>query len=418
MMTRLEFLRWSARASAVCAGASVLPVSAWWQEAAANDDRRQRIERIVREFDEQGIHRTATTVDARSGDWLVERAKAAGAGVEKQAFTLDRVDVRSAYVEAGGRRIEALPLFDGAFTGAAGFQGRIGPAASDADVGLTDVDAAGISSEGRSLGSLRRSASHRALIAVTRGASPGLTPMNAGDFTAPYGVPVLQVASEEGSYLRELAAKRAGVTVVAHAERTRASADNVVATVRGTQPSLPAVVVITPRSGWWQCAAERGGGLACWLEAMRAVGAARLARTVVFLASSGHELGHLGLGAFLGNRREPVDANKAWLHLGANIGAAGGRARLQASDDGIEKMAGEALMRAGTPVEQRVPRGTVPAGEARNIHLGGGRYVSLLGTSPVFHSRADRWPKAVDAAALTRYAAAVSDLVMALAGPE
>jgi hypothetical protein len=62
-----------------------------------------------------------------------------------------------------------------------------------------------------------------------------------------------------------------------------------------------------------------------------------------------------------------------------------------------------------------VPRGTIPAGEARNIHVGGGRYVSVLGSGAYFHNLDDRWPVAVDAAAVARYAAAVSDLTIALA---
>jgi hypothetical protein len=136
---------------------------------------------------------------------------------------------------------------------------------------------------------------------------------------------------------------------------------------------------------------------------------------VEFVASSGHELGHLGLDAFIAERRALVKSAAAWIHLGANIGAAGGRMRLQSSDDQMEERALASLARAGTSVADRVPRGTVPAGEARNIHVGGGRYVSLLGSGPYFHSLADRWPVAVDPAAVSRYAAAVADLVTTLA---
>jgi hypothetical protein len=172
---------------------------------------------------------------------------------------------------------------------------------------------------------------------------------------------------------------------------------------------------MTPRSGWWQCASERGGGLACWLEIMRAVSAARPARSSLFIASSGHELGHYGLDAFLQKRPELIKGAAAWIHLGANIGAANGRARLQASDDGIETLAVEALEAAGTAVQQRVPRGTEPGGEARNIHVGGGRYISLLGTGPLFHSRADRWPAAVDVQAVARFARACGEVAITLA---
>jgi hypothetical protein len=172
---------------------------------------------------------------------------------------------------------------------------------------------------------------------------------------------------------------------------------------------------MTPRSGWWQCASERGGGLACWLEIMRGVADVRPERTVRFVASSGHELGHAGLDAFLREEPDLIKSAAAWLHLGANIGAAEGRTRLQSSDDSIEALAIEAMQKAEARIDQRVPRGTVPAGEARNIHTGGGRYVSLLGSGPWFHNPFDLWPYAVDLDATMRYAVATTELTLRLA---
>ena len=90
--------------------------------------------------------------------------------------------------------------------------------------------------------------------------------------------------------------------LTAHVERTPVKAFNVVTVVPGTDKGAPPLVVMTPRSGWWGCASERGGGLACWLEIMRAMCAARPVRDTLFLASSGHELGHLGLDAFIQRR--------------------------------------------------------------------------------------------------------------------
>jgi hypothetical protein len=239
--------------------------------------------------------------------------------------------------------------------------------------------------------------------------------MNAYRFAEPYGVPVVQVASTDGSWLHEAATRGDRATVVAHAVRVPDTAANVTATVRGRVADLPPVVVMTPRSGWWHCASERGGGLACWLETIRAAAAARPSRTIEFVASSGHELGHLGLDAFIAERKPLVTSAAAWIHLGANIGAAGGRMRLQASDDQLEERASAALARAGTSIADRVARRTVPAGEARNIHVAGGRYVSMLGSGPYFHSLTDRWPAVVDVPALARYAAAVADLTITLA---
>ena len=88
--------------------------------------------------------------------------------------------------------------------------------------------------------------------------------------------------------------------------------------------------------------------------------------------------------------------------------------RRQASDDAIEADMLRAIDAAGTTVAQRVARGTVPLGEARNIHTGGGRYVSLLGGSLSFHNQQDRWPGAVDVDAISRFAQAVSAVAMKL----
>jgi hypothetical protein len=404
IFTRGEFLRLTAAAAA-----------GWIARQPSADDRLDRVARIIESYDRQGIHRTATDVDDVSGRWLAAEARSAGADAGLERFTLDRVDVRACKVSADGRTVDALPLFDGGFTTPEGVSGRLGAANADADIAVVDLNQAAISSEGRSLDALRTSPLVRAVVGVTRGARPGLVPMNAARFLEPFGVPVVQVGSAEGPWLEALARKGARATVHAHVLRISDTASNVVAEVRGSSPDLAPVMVITPRSGWWHCASERGGGIACWVETIRAAAAARLPRTVQLVASSGHELGHLGLDAFIAERDAVVKGATAWIHLGANIGAAGGQMRLQTSDDGIEAMAGAALERAGAAIANRVPRGTIPAGEARNIHVGGGRYVSVLGSGAYFHNLDDRWPVAVDAAAVARYAAAVSDLTIALA---
>ena len=372
-----------------------------------------RISRVISAYDSQGIHRTGTDTDAASAQWLAEQARQAGATTTLEAFSLDRVDVRAAYVESDGRRIEGLPFFDGTFTDDRGLIGTLGAPDGRRPFALVTLNAAAIGTEGQSLDEIRRADRFKAIIAVTQGAHAGLSPSNARMFTSPYGVPVLQVGSEEAAWLEQRVQQQREVRFVAHATRIRGQASNVVASVAGRQPELAPIVVMTPRSGWWQCAGERGGGIACWLEIMRAA-AATSRRPVTFVASSGHELGHLGLDAFIDRRPGLIKTAAAWIHLGANIGAAGGGARLQASDDQIEGIANAALIKAAASVQQRVPRGTVPGGEARNIHVGGGRYISLLGSSPFFHSPADRWPTAVDTAAVARFAAAFADIALQL----
>jgi len=378
-------------------------------------DSPQRIERILREYDAQGIHRTGTAVDRKSADWLAAQVRSCGATPVLESFAHNRVDPQAAFVEIAGRRIEGLPVFDGAFTDPAGVRGKLGPVGSDAGIGLAEAPPNAEYSP--PYDKLRRESKHRAIIVVTRGGKPGLAPINGGKFLAPFGPPVLQVSSEEGNWLSEQAGKGAEAGLVAHVKRTRVQAINVTAKIAGRDPELAPVVAITPRSGWWQCASERGGGLICWLEAMRALAAPKPTRDCYFLASTGHELGHLGLEDFIHRRPALVKAALAWIHFGANIGLPGDAGhRLQASSDELEKIAVEALDRAPAKVSEKMARGTVPFGEAGNIHRGGGRYVSLLGTgNRWFHHPGDRWPEAVDVKAIARCAEAMAQVALTLA---
>lgn len=381
----------------------------------ANASVQQRIGAVIRAYEEQGFHRTGTDVDRMSGDWLAGEVRRIGLEPALEEFPLSRVDPVGASLVVNGRRIEGLPFFDGAFTDPAGIAGPLGTLDSDASIGLAESPPNG--SETGALGDARRHNRHQAIVVVTRGARPGFCPSNADSFLRPFGPPVLQVASEEAAFLAECARQGTKAVLTAHVECTQTEAFNVVAVVPGTDKSLAPLVVMTPRSGWWSCASERGGGLACWLEIMRAIRDARPVRDVLFVATSGHELGHLGLDAFMARRPGLVPAANAWIHLGANIGAAQGSGNnLQASDDAMESLMAEAMTGAGLRIDRRLPRGAVPRGEAENVHRGGGRYISIIGNNDLFHNANDRGADAVDLTVMDRFAGAFAMVATSLAG--
>ncbi len=368
-----------------------------------------RVARLIHEFELQGDHRTGTAVDHASAVWLRAEVKRRGLTPAFEPFSLNRIDPTVSSVGATERTFRGIPLFDGAFTDASGVSGRLGGLEDGAEIGLTSVvpnqAAAG------PLGGARRANRHKAIVCVTNGLRPGLCPSNAEFFLKPFGPPVVQVSSQDGQALAELARQRAPVRVTAHVGRTPVTAVNVTTTIPGGDSSLPPLVIMTPRSGWYACASERGGGIACWLELMRTLQMPRPARDIVFVASSGHELGHLGINAFVDRRPGVVRTSAAWIHLGANIGAAVESGNtIQSSDDHLETMLAQAMTEADLGVDRRVPRGTVPGGEAEVIHHGGGRYVSVIGRNALFHNPNDRGPAAIDPKVISRFVTALTEI--------
>jgi len=155
------------------------------------------------------------------------------------------------------------------------------------------------------------------------------------------------------------------------------------------------------------------------------------------VASSGHELGHLGIDAYVAKRPNAVARSVGWMHLGANIGAAmrptakpiataenpdvrhatpvmGQGPTIQASDDAFESVLAGAMAAAGIQLGRRNPRGTIPGGEAEVVHRGGGRYVSVIGANAMFHNPADRGAEVVDLDEIVRFAEVFASVARAL----
>lgn len=410
-MTRRESLRLTGLgAIASLTGAR----GALTQETARNESQ-ERISKVICEYEAQGFHRTATAIDEDSGRWLADQVRQAGLPAMLEPFPVNRIDLKTCACTIADRRIEGIPVFDASFTSAEGVRGRLGPLDSDAEIGLAFATKANGAGEG-TLVEARRAKRHRAIIVVTLG--PGLRPSNADSFLSPFEPPVVQVASEEKAWLENHARLGSEVRVVAHVARIETKAYNVTAELKGTDPTLAPLVVMTPRSGWYTCASERGSGIACWLEIIRGMVSSRTQRPVLFVASSGHELGHLGIDAFIARRAGIVRNAAVWLHLGANIGAAtkSTDALLQASDDELANALIDALKSEHIAVAERRPNDSAPKGEAKAVHDGGGRYASAICGNTLFHSIADRGSEATSSEAVERFSRAFIAFLRLVAG--
>jgi hypothetical protein len=365
----------------------------------------------LRAWDSQGLHRTGTDGDAAGAAWLAREVGSLGADVTSEAFALDRIDPIDVGLELESGRIDAVPVFDAPPTGPDGIDGMLGPAGSDAAIGVAELSPRSVYSG--EYQALRRNTGHRALVIVCQGAHPGMGLLNAEQFSTPYGAPAIHVASEARETVLAAAARGALARVIGNYRRTPASARNIVVAMPGRDSARPPVVVMTPCSSWWQSTAERGGGVVCWLESLRALRADPPDMDVVLTANSGHELGHLGLDAFIA-RRPGWERDALWVHWGANLGATGGTLTVMSASDDLRALTAHKLGKAGQPPNELTPNTQVPSGETRDIHRAGGRYVTLVGSNPWFHLPQDRWPHAVDVDAIRRISAAAATLVVAL----
>ena len=379
------------------------------QTQIAESTLEQRVARVLQAYDAQGNHRTGTELDSASAKWLVNQVRHFGIKSELESFSLSRIDPQSCYLHIAGRRIDGVPLFDGGFTPTEGVSGRLGPFATDAEIGLVESEPSQLAEPGierrNEVAEARRSP-HKAVVVLTRGAKPGLFLINASAFSKPFGPPMLQISSAETDWLKAQAQSRAEATLIAQVKRTGAEAFNVVVKIAGSNPTLAPLVLMAPRSAWWQCVSEQGSRLACWLEAIRVLASSHPARDCLFVALSGHELGLLGIGSYIERRPNLVKGAHAWIFFGSDIGAPRQPNLIHASDDVLEQWTVAAMEKEGLTVNAKARHDSKARGEAAVIQKGGGRFVTIACGSDVYHSVADRWPEAVDVATLARYAKA------------
>lgn len=379
---------------------------------------RERIAAVMQAYSEQGIHRTGTEVDRVSGAWLAREIRELGIASSEEPIAFSRLEVEQAFVEVGGARFDGFPCLDRIPTGSEGIRGPlcwardgtggIGAAVARPQGGAARDGLIALAREGVFGGGI--------VITDPEWMPTGMGLLNAPCYSSPGGPPLLQLPAQSLESLRHQVDRGVDAWLVIDTHRVEATAFNIGASITGENPALAPVVVMTPRSGWWSCAQERSGGIAAFLEVMRAVAEKPRKRDVLFTANTGHELGHLGLDHFLEQRSELTRRAYCWIHFGANFASNNpGSLRLQFSSESLQGHTLEALMRHGlTPDNVRGP-GERPGGEAENVFYGGGQYISILGYGHYFHHPDDIWPDTVDVEKTERIVAAFCELVVELA---
>jgi hypothetical protein len=260
------------------------------------------------------------------------------------------------------------------------------------------------------------------LIAVTEGPQDYPVQEDIDSRQGMQGMPTVFVgkASGAGVIAAAKASERATLTVVATVG-TGCDAD-VYGVLPGADPSHY-VIVGTPTSGFDRAASERGAGVAVLLGLARHYASLALAErplTMVFVATSGHEIGFLGLPLFMQAHPQWFTNAQSYVHLGASIAAA---QLVEAPDGSVERLpSGDAtrlfyvsenpllgpavqasFAATGTATGSSFPAARNVGEQAYPYHAGV-PIVSISGSSYFFHTPGDQ-PDGVDQSLLASMAA-------------
>lgn len=369
---------------------------------------------LIEAYAALGEHRTGSEADAATSQWICDWLAQHAIDARVAPFSVRTVSSRAALVTSGGSQIAGTPLFDGGATGPQGIEAPLVRAGGAADGAIILIDQ---TEPGEIEKLLAADGGDRpcGAIVVTGDPEGHVVLRNAERMARPFSLPVLQIAARDATGLSELAASRRPVRLIVDRDIVTCAASNVVVDlpVAGGEGL---VVIMTPKSGWFSCAAERGGGIAIAMAlAMHIVSMPRRRKHVRLLFTSGHELGHAGLLAYLEQNPQLRTQADFWLQLGASIGARNATGmRVFSRVDALREWFMPVLQRHAVGNVTLANRDLRPHGESREIFEC--PFVSLAGRHPYFHSPQDVAALSVDAQSVARYARAFAELLDKILG--
>ncbi|HEX3886570.1 MAG TPA: hypothetical protein VHW05_03650 [Phenylobacterium sp.] len=265
--------------------------------------------------------------DEACGAWLEGELARNGYACRRQSFEIPFFEVRQASLTCGAAKASVIPQAIVAPTGPQGLTAPLKLASTPGD--LSGSIALVVLPYKRWIGIGDPQASRPLADAVARGAAGVLLvttgptgeaiALNVSTKRPSVDRPVALLAPKDAQPFLAAAAegKTATLIVDGRGGRTkRRSAYNLIA--RLDRKAAKTLVISTPRSGWFGCAAERGSGLAVWLSLAGWLARTHPAVNVELVATSGHEYQYLGGELFLEHEATKPDATAMWLHIGAS----------------------------------------------------------------------------------------------------
>ncbi|NYF31090.1 MULTISPECIES: hypothetical protein [Sphingopyxis] len=416
------------------AGAAVLPLA-----TAANADAAAAPDAIAADLATYigfGNKQSGGAGDTACGHWLATELERAGFTVEKPPISVPWFEGERCEIVAGDAR---APLHPQPIVTPTPGNGVTGPLVRVDAHGMTDAPLAGAIAlidlaYGRWSSTLAKpvrapvdaafAGGAKAAVIVTNGPTGQVIALNADGRAPMFAGPVGLLAPAGAAPFLDAAMRHQPARVALAGHGGRRAAFNVIGRLDRGKGRW--IVVSTPRSGWFGCAGERGGGIAAWLDFARAAPALLPDHDLAFLCNSGHEYENLGAEEALKAAAPKPAETHFWLHLGANLAARDwheglfGLAPLAGSDSQRYLVVSPPLLPAArrlfaglAGLESPYSSEKLSAGELTAIIAAG--YPSVAGIFGVhrFHHVADDDARCVDAAAVAATTAAFRRLLVA-----
>lgn len=393
--------------AALLAGSAGLPAAA---AVPAGSRDVAVLQAILERYAGFGVKASGGPGDEACGAWLESELTHAGFACRRQVFEAPFFAARMATLTSGEARAAVVPQAIVAPTGALGVTGPLKLASAPGDLTgaialvelpykrwVTSVDP----QVSRPLAeALKRGAA--AAVLITTGPTGEAIALNVSTRRPPPERPVAVLAPKDAAPFLAAAAQGRPATLVLDGQAGRRPAFNLVGRLDRKAPAT--LVVSTPRSGWFTCAAERGSGLAVWLWLAQRLARADLGVNLEFLATSGHEYEYLGGERYLAEAAPAPAATRLWVHIGASAAARDwhelGRALLPLPSADSQRVltatadiltstrqafAGISGLEATYLADQ-----TMAGGELTNVlNAGYRRAIGLYGIHRYFHTAAD-----------------------------
>jgi hypothetical protein len=367
------------------------------------------LQQILERYDGFGVKASGGPGDVASGAWLEEMLGGWGYACRRQPFEVPWFETRRATLSSGDARAAVLPQAIVAPTGALGSTAPLRLASDHGD--LTDAIALlvlpykrwGALADPHVAQPLANAFGRGAVAAVlvTTGPTGEAIALNVTTHKPGFARPVAILAPKDARPFLAAAAQGSPATLVVDGEGGRRTAFNVIARLDRQAPKT--VIVSTPRSGWFHCAAERGSGLAVWLSLARWLARADHGVNIELLATSGHEYEYLGGEHYLAQAPGPA-VTRLWTHIGASAAArdwhemapalrplpSADSQRILTATPGLVTSVREAFHGVSGLEATYIADRTTAGGELVNVlDAGYETTIGLYGSHRYFHTRAD-----------------------------